>query len=129
MLIFIFLCSLFSQPSFSEERPGKAVFEISSELGMRIADKALKNIEVKTVEIDTTSDHSVPLSSLVHFQDQVGVYQLRQGWFKLINIQIIKKYGLQAIIRSSELKAKDEIVVSGAELLRVAEMDAFGSGE
>jgi hypothetical protein len=129
LMILIFSYSFFSFPSFSEERNGKAVFEISPELGMRLTEKALKNIEVKTLKLATLSNYSVPPGSIVHFQDQTGVYRLREGWFKLVKVRIIKKNDREAFIDSSELKAQDELVVFGADLLRVAEMDAFGSGE
>ena len=58
-----------------------------------------------------------------------GVYRLRDGWFKLVKIQIMSKGNEQAFIKSSELKSGDSIVVKGAALLRVSEMDAFGSEE
>ena len=115
--------------SHAEERVGKAVFETSAELGLKLTEKAIKNIEVKTSKLVVGSEFTVAPDSIVHYQNQVGVYRLRDGWYKLIKVQIIKKDERQVNIRSSELKAGDELVTHGGDLLRVAEMDAFGAGE
>ena len=128
-LLAVFPILLFSIDSSAEERPGKAVYETSAELGMRLGDKPLKNIEVKTIPYSSLSNQVIPIESLVHFQDQIGIYRLRDGWFKLIKIQIIKKKEKLVTVRTKELQEKDEVVIHGADLLRVAEMDAFGSGE
>ncbi len=121
-----FLCS---PAVHAEERPGKAVYETSSEQGMKLTEKALKNIEVKTIKIVSNQDNPLPLDGIVRFQDQVGVYRLRRGWFKLILVQLEKRDGQQVVVRSKDLQPDDEIVIQGAGLLRVAEMDASGSGE
>lgn len=112
----------------SEERPGKAVFETSPEQGMKLTEKALKNIEVKTTKAVSGSQYLLPLESLVYFQDQVGIYRLRQGWFKLVKVEVMKKRGKESLVRTNEIQSGDEIAIHGADLLRVSEMDAFGSG-
>ncbi len=131
LIYLLFFMSLISVgfPTFSEERAGKAVYETSAELGMKLNEKALKNIEVQTKKISPSNDQVIPLDSIVNFQDQIGVYRLRDGWFKLINIEILNKDNRQATVRTNELKGGDDLVIHGADLLRVAEMDAFGSGE
>jgi hypothetical protein len=70
-LFFLLLAA--SAVSMAEERPGKAVYEISSELGMKLTDRALKNIEVQTKKLPDGGALVAPTSSLVYFQDQVGV--------------------------------------------------------
>jgi len=130
--LFILIGAAFALSSFAthaEERRGKAVFETSTNLGMKLTDKALINIEVKTMKLDSTGDYNLPPESIVHFQDQVGVYRRRDGWFRLIKIQILKNSDREVSVRSTELRAGDELVIHGADLLRVSEMDAFGAGE
>lgn len=114
---------------FSEERKGKAVYEISVKDGMKLTEKALKNIEVRTFKLKAGSDQAVPPESLVYFSDQVGVYRLRLGWFKLVQVQVLSKNNKDTLIRSSEFQSGDELVVRGAELLRVSELDAAGGVE
>ena len=120
---------LVSAPAFSADRKGKAVYEISQEQGMRLNETALKNIEVITVKVSGGPKFNVPADALVHFQDQVGVYRLREGWFKLIKIQIYQKSKADLVIFSNEIKTGDEIAIHGADLLRVSELDAFEGGE
>lgn len=113
----------------AEERKGKAVYETSTELGMKLTDKALVNIEVKTMGLISDREAKVPSESLVYFQDYVGVYRLRDGWWKLIKVSIKSKALNFSVIQSNDLKAQDQIVVHGADLMRVSELDAFGAGE
>ena len=117
---------LWPQFIFGGVREGKAVYE-TSELGMKLTEKALVNIEVKTVRVGERSQLNCAREALVFYQDQIGVYRLREGWFKLVQVTVIKKNNLEAIIRSGELRSTDDLVVHGADLLRVSEMDAFES--
>lgn len=55
-----------------------------------------------------------------------GVYRLRDGWFKLVEIQKISDSNSETTISSSDLKTSDQIAVEGVALLRVSDMDAFG---
>ena len=123
------LIASFSSIGLAELRSGKAVYETSNEKGMKLTERALKNIEVKTTKATGSTQHSLSKESLVYFQDEIGVYRLRENWFKLVKIQVIKKGLSEVTIRSSELQNGDEIAIHGADLLRVSEMDAFGSGE
>jgi hypothetical protein len=128
-LMFFLIISSLSKDGFAEQRPGKAVYETSSELGMKLNEKALKNIEVRTKKIDRITLLSIPIEGLVFFQNHIGVYRLRDGWFKLIKVQVMKKNDSEATIQTSELRSGDEIAIHGADLLRVAELDAFGGEE
>lgn len=123
------LIASYSSAGLAELRSGKAVYETSNEKGMKLTESALKNIEVKSTKVSGASLHILPKESLVYFQDEIGVYRRRDNWFKLVKIQVIKKGPSEVTIRSSELQNGDEIAIHGADLLRVSEMDAFGSGE
>ena len=125
IMVFSGLITFLSFQGFTEERKGKAVYEISPEKGMKLTDKALKNIEVKTASIATPYEATVPLESLVRSQDQVGVYRVREDWFKLIKVQVIEENSQEAQI-SGDFQQGDSLVTEGAGLLRVSELDAFG---
>lgn len=111
------------------KRPGKGVFEVSTELGMRVTPVALKNLEVQLSKIETSGELQLQSTAIVYYQDLVGVYRLQKGWFKLVKVQILGRQGGAVRIKCEDLQAGDEVVVSGAELLRVAEMDAMGDAE
>lgn len=126
---FLLLLAGISVTVWAEERSGKAVYETSLEKGMRLSEKALKNIEVATTSVSGGTDITLTGEPLVYFQDNVGVYRLRDGWFKLVKVQVVRKAKDLATLRSAELKAGDGVAIKGAGLLRVSEMDAFGGGE
>lgn len=96
--------------------PGKAVEEAHEEKGIRLSAKALKRLGIKTIAVPQ-SPSAYPASSLVKYQEETGVYRFQQGWFKLIPLD------------SPSFQRGDEIVISGAALLRAAELDAFGGTE
>ena len=81
----------FSIGAIAETREGKAVYEVSSDLGIKLTEKAIVNIEVKTAKINANNQLNIPTDALVYFQDQIGVYRLRDGWYKLVPIKILKK--------------------------------------
>lgn len=111
---------LFGSPTLAEVREGKAVFEISEKLGFKLKEKARQNIGLETKKIANVAALEIPASAIVNRQDRTAVYRLRDGWFKLIVLDSNKS------ARGADLKNGDELVVNGAGLLRVAEMDAFG---
>lgn len=108
---------------------GKGVLEASLEKGIRLSDKAAATLEIKSAPLNGNSSHKIPIAALVYSQGQVGAYRLRDGWYKLVQVRIDNKSAKDAVIRSTELKPDDQIVIEGVALLRVADMDAFGGGE
>lgn len=108
--------------------PNMAVQEASLKDGFRLTDKAKEIIGVKTKAL-SSKPYVVPLSALVHYGDKLGVYRLRDGWFKLIEIQKNNKGSTDVSLDNSEFKDGDQIAIEGVALLRVSEMDAFGGEE
>ncbi len=91
--------------------PNNAVTAADEHDGIKLAPKAVQFIGLKTAAYD---GHTIPSTALVFYQTEVGIYRLRDGWFKLVP--------------AKDLRAGDQIVIEGVGLLRVAELDAF-SGE
>lgn len=106
----------------------KAILEASQDRGIRLSDKARKTIGIATSPILSKGPHSVTQTSMVYYQDKVGIYRLREGWFKLIELSDIERTSSGFVLRTFELQSGDEIVVRGTALLRVAEMEAFSGG-
>jgi len=115
--------------AFAEAREGKAVFEISPETGMKMNEVALKNIEVQIRKSAGGEQQLLPKSALVFYQDKIGIYRLRDGWFKLVEVKVIRRDEKTATIQLKDSNSNDQIVISGGALMRVAEMDAFGGEE
>lgn len=107
--------------------PGKAVEALDHE-GLKLSAKAKAALGIKSVSLSGNGPHRVPAAGLVYFRDEVGVYRLRDGWFKLVEVRVSERNKREAVIGSSGLKPGDQVVVSGAARLRVVEMDVT-SGE
>lgn len=110
----------------AEENLKKAVSETSPTLGFRISEVALKNLGVAMFKIPSPSSVYIPASSFVYFQDNVGIYRVRDGWFKLIVLKSVNPKGITLRVDGGDFRPNDLIVLKGAALLRVTEMDAFG---
>lgn len=98
-----------------------AVTTANEEKGIQLAPKAVQAIGLQTTEISETK---VPESALVFYQDKVGVYRLRDGWYRLIPLNRAVDGGGYAL-PGAEFLPGDRLVIAGAALLRVAELDAF----
>lgn len=110
-------------------RIGKAfaVQEASEENGLRFSEAALKTMGIKTVSIDASGSVIVPKEALVRSQDKTAVFRLRDGFFKKIDLTNYKN-SLPKLQHPS-LRTGDSLVVLGAPLLHVAELEAFGTEE
>ncbi len=106
--------------------PGKAITEASKKNGIRLSEKAVKTIGIRTETVNSENTHKISPKSLVYFQDEVGFYRLRDGLYKLVEVKVEKKSVTEAIVRTSELKPGDHVVVDGVGLLRTAELEAWG---
>lgn len=110
--------------------PGKAIPEANHEKGFRLSDTAVKTIGVKTSAIQVgAAGATVPKQALVFFQGEVGVYRVKDGWHKLIEVQIASRGKDTVSLRAGELKSGDQIAIEGVALLRVADLDASGGNE
>ena len=106
-----------------------AILSYTDKDGLRLSEIAVKTFGIATKPIQGNGTFQVPTSSLVYFQDHMGVYRLKSGAYKLLLIQMVNRTSLDHLIRGEELKAGDVLVTAGASLLRVAEMQAlYGSG-
>lgn len=105
--------------------PTLAVLEANLKDGFRLSEKAKKVIGLVTKPLGS-KPRTIPPSALVNYGDRIGVYRLRSGWFKLIELQNSSAANTTLNVNTSELKDEDEIAVDGVALLRVSDMDAFG---
>lgn len=109
--------------------PGNAVTAADRKNGLQLSDDALKTLGVKTRPVPT--DGGLPNQAVVTFKDETGVYRLRDGWYKLIEGETRPQGNRVRFTprKKEDLRPGDQIVVEGAPLLRVAELDAFSGGE
>jgi hypothetical protein len=108
----------------------KAVTEASPEFGFKLSQSAIQNIGVETQATGRSAGKlTLPKSALVHSLNLLAVYRLREGWFKLVPINLVSQKGDLVTFLTANILDGDRIVIQGAALLRVAEMETFGGGE
>lgn len=109
--------------------PGNAVTAADPKRGLQLSEEAVKTLGIKTQP--APSESFVPKSAIVTFKDETGVYRLRDGWYKLVEGYTQPQNNRLRFTphEKQDLRPGDKIVVEGAPLLRVAELDAFSGGE
>lgn len=110
---------------------GKAIEAIQDEgEAFKLAPRAVKTmgIEVQLLQMSSGDTIQIPSSALVFFQDEVGVYVLRDGWFRMVELNLIRRDGPVASIKTKDLKQGDQLVTSGVASLRIAHLEASGQG-
>lgn len=106
--------------------PDKAVLEADPKKGFRLSEAAAQRIGVKLAKV-TSVPAKVPPQAIVRIKDEIGVYRVRDGWFKLVHGEV--EGSVFRPEKEGDLRVDDQIAVSGIGLLRIAELDAFSSGE
>lgn len=112
---------------FPNVGPNYAVTAASRDLGFQLSAKALKTLGIAWFPSAASNAQEIPASALVYFQEHVGVYRLRDNWFHLIPVKILKSTATQARIDSNELRSGDAVVSQGVGFLRVTEMSLFSA--
>ncbi len=111
--------------------PGKAIEEVKEEGKLfRLSQKAVTIMALKTEPLRSTVGEAVnvPASALVFFQEEVGVYVQRDGWFQLVELELLRSDGKSASVKTKKFKPTDLIVTAGVALLRIAHLEASGQG-
>lgn len=107
--------------------PDMAVLAANEKDGMRLSEAAIRRLGLSFLSVKAAEVQTVPVKSLVFFRDEAGVYRVRGGWFKLIEVEVVAKSPREVRIRASGFKPGDRIVVEGAPYLRAAELDIIGA--
>lgn len=105
--------------------PGKAVVEASEKEGLKLSEKALKNLELEFTTANNASVLVVPVTALVHFQDFSAIYRERAGWLKMVEIEPVI-HGATAQFTSKDILPGDRIVTKNSGFVRVIDLDVFG---
>jgi Ni/Co efflux regulator RcnB len=106
--------------------PEKGILEASEVNGIKLSPQAEKNFEITKLKVGSGSSHNIPKSAVVTAGTEVNLYRIRNGFYKRIDFEILKRTGTHLTVKSKDLKDNDEIVVTGLGFLRIAEIAAFG---
>lgn len=133
ILFFVSLLILSLQTQADEETPklkigsGQAIEALSKDGGIRLSKKAIETLDIKTTKIGP--DFKVPSKSLIHERGEVGIYVLRDNFFKYVEIEVLSEQTNETKIESFKIRLGDQIVSQGASLLRLAEIDALNGAK
>ncbi len=104
--------------------PNKGITIFDEEKGFVLSDEAKKTFSLQTQNLTGSSPWSLPKSALLFTGEEKSVYRLRDGFFKKIDVEVIKKDKDRMIVKSENLKKGDSIVIQGVGFIRIAEVDA-----
>ena len=100
-----------------------AVIAIDPQQGFRLGEAAKKRIKLKTQVLSQAASQRIPLEALVEVKGATEVFRVRDAWVSRIPVTVLERKGKGVTIQGSDLKEGDEIVIGGAPLLRVTELD------
>jgi hypothetical protein len=104
--------------------PEQAITQFDPKQGIQLSKSAINALDIQTQNIMGNGTYLIPKAALVQYQDEAGIYRLRNQWFKLLHVQILSRGPTQLTIKSAQLTLADKIVIRGAPLLRVADLTA-----
>jgi len=109
----------------SQAGPEKGILAASADRGIQLSPEAEKQFEVKKIRV-SSSTVELPRTAIVTSGVEVNLFRYRDGFYKRIDFTLVKKNATTIIAQSEDLKAGDEIALTGLGFLRTAEVAAFG---
>lgn len=100
--------------------PDKGIVE-SGERGMKLSAEAVATIKPATIPWQAGS-FVIPYDGLVRIKESKSVFRLRDGFYKRVPAIVESRDGDKVRVRVEGLNAGDQIVVSQAGFLRIAEV-------
>lgn len=104
----------------------KGILSASEQEGFQLSPQAEKNFEIQLQKVRPNQPLEIPKSALISIGTEVQLYRYRDGHYKRIEFELVRKTTKQVLLRSKDLKYGDQIVVQGMGFLRIAEIAAFG---
>lgn len=106
--------------------PDKGILEASEKNGFKLSPEAIKNFDLKYQKLTGDGPWILPKNSIVYSGKEINLYRLRNGFFKRIDFETIKKTSSDITADSDDMREGDEIILVGIGFLRIAELAAFG---
>lgn len=106
--------------------PDKGILEANERQGFKLSPEALKNFEVKSVKLTGDGPWTIPSTALIHSGNETNILRIRQGFFKSVDFEIVRRSGTSLVVDGDDLREGDEIALTGLGFLKTAELAAFG---
>lgn len=102
--------------------PDKAIVSAKRIDGLKFSETAIKTLGLSYVQM--TTNNSIPESAVIYSQDKIGIYRLRNGYNKFIEIKLKNKSSTNVTIQENkDITIEDKIAISGVSFIRNAEID------
>lgn len=105
---------------------GKAIISNDEKLGIKLAADSLKTLGVRSRPIGA-KELMIPRSALIQIKGESFVYRLRSDFFKLLKVNVTKTQNDQLSVSLAEFQSGDQVVVNGADLIRISDVYANDS--
>lgn len=106
----------------------KAIQEVNERNGFKLSPQAIDTLKIKFKNIENNI-FTISKESLVVSKYDRGIYRYRDGFFKFIDVQIIKKDKLNHLVKIEDFEKGDQVVISGVKLLKVSDVFSTDTAE
>jgi len=106
--------------------PNKGVLEADEQQGFKLNQNAEKNFSIQSIPISKSGTLVVPMQALLFSGMEKQIFRNRGGYWKAVDIKIIKRNSHEATIESKDLTKGDDIAVAGVGFLKIVEQSVFG---
>lgn len=103
----------------------KGIVEANERDGFKLSREALRNFDLKYVNVSEGGSISLPRNAIVLAGEEVNLFRMRDDFFKRIDFKVIKHNETTFVVASPDLKPGDKVVTTGLGFLRIAELAAF----
>lgn len=107
---------------------GKGVIAYDEHDGFKLSPEAIKQFAFTYKKVEKNGTITLSKESVAFVLDETQVYLLINGFYKVVDVQIVSKSKNEITVKSEELKTGTDVVTSGVTFLRVITMD-LNAGE
>jgi hypothetical protein len=105
--------------------PDKGVLEVDEQQGFVLRSSAERNFSIQKIRLKGGPLWTVPSSCLVYSGLETQVMRQRAGHWKSVDVDVVRKSGGQAEIRSKDLLPDDLLASAGLGFLKIIEQSVM----
>ena len=110
----------------SKVGPDKGVTHADEHEGFALNERAARNFALQTSPVKGKAPWIVPASALVSSGTEKQIFRFRDGYWKAVDVELIKRDARTVTIKSPDLAPTDRIAVTGVGYLKIVEQSIFG---
>jgi len=107
---------------------GKAIEVVDEVKGFKLSREAIKTLNLKLQTVDG-DEFEIVKSTLVASKGVKGLYRFRGGFFKFMQVKLLKEVNGKYLVKVKGVDFGDQIVTNGVGLLRVTDVYSTDKSE